>query len=89
MFENSLFLYSLSLYDVHHNVTKQQTPMLKASQTIYKENLMADENNKVPLPQRILDNPFLLLAAGLIVMFGFYTFWGLMEIMNLPKSTLP
>ena len=43
----------------------------------------------VPLGQRLLDRPFLLLVAGLIVMFGFYTIWGLYEILSLPKATLP
>ncbi|HTO10165.1 MAG TPA: hypothetical protein VMQ51_01240 [Candidatus Binatia bacterium] len=43
----------------------------------------------VPLGQRLLDRPFLLLAAGLIVMFGFYTGWGLYEIWSLPKAPLP
>jgi predicted neutral ceramidase superfamily lipid hydrolase len=51
----------------------------------------APENNltQVPLGQRLLDRPFLLLAAGLVVMFAFYTLWGLYEILSLPKATLP
>lgn len=44
---------------------------------------------EVPLGQRLLDRPFLLLVAGLIVMFGFYTIWGLWEIWSLPAATLP
>ena len=47
------------------------------------------ENEPVPLGQRLLDRPFLLLVAGLIVMFGFYTLWGLYEILSLPKAALP
>lgn len=43
----------------------------------------------VPLGQRLLDRPFLLLVAGLVVMFAFYTLWGLYEILSLPKATLP
>ena len=46
-------------------------------------------DDRVPLGQRLLDHPFLLLLAGLIVMFGFYTIWGLYEILSLPKATLP
>lgn len=42
-----------------------------------------------PLGQRLLDRPFLLLVAGLVVMFGFYTLWGLFEILSLPRATLP
>jgi hypothetical protein len=43
----------------------------------------------VPLGQRLLERPFLLLAAGLAVMFGFYTIWGLVEILSLPTAVLP
>lgn len=47
------------------------------------------DENPTPLGQRLLDRPFLLLAAGLVVMFGFYTLWGLYEILTLPKGALP
>jgi hypothetical protein len=43
----------------------------------------------IPLGQRLYDRPFLLLFAGLVVMFGFYTGWGLFEVFSLPQSTLP
>jgi hypothetical protein len=43
----------------------------------------------VPLGQRLFDNVFLLLAAGLLVMFLLYTGWGLWEITSLPAGTLP
>jgi hypothetical protein len=42
-----------------------------------------------PIGQRLLDRPFLLLLAGLLVMSGFYTVWGLLEILTLPKAPLP
>ncbi|MDX1645423.1 MAG: hypothetical protein R3244_13800 [Thermoanaerobaculia bacterium] len=47
------------------------------------------ESEPVPLGQRLFDRPFLLLALGLLVMFGFYTIWGLIEIATLPQATLP
>jgi hypothetical protein len=43
----------------------------------------------VPLGQRLFDNIFLLLGAGLFVMFALYTGWGLWEIMHLPAARLP
>ena len=43
----------------------------------------------IPLGQRLFDRPFLLLGAGLVTMFVFYTIWGLVEILNLPEATLP
>lgn len=42
-----------------------------------------------PLGQRLFDRPFLLLALGLIVMFVFYTLWGIFEIYSLPQARLP
>jgi hypothetical protein len=50
---------------------------------------MAHDDEPTPLGQRLLERPFLLLVAGLVVMFGFYTFWGLYEILSLPAATLP
>lgn len=43
----------------------------------------------IPLGQRLFDRPFLLLAAGIIVMFVFYTGWGIFEILSMPAATLP
>lgn len=45
--------------------------------------------SETPRGQRLYDNPWLLLVAGLIVMFVFYTFWGLYEIYSLPPAPLP
>ena len=44
---------------------------------------------EIPLGQRLLDRPFLLLAAGMVVMFVFFTGWGLWEIFTLPEAPLP
>ena len=43
----------------------------------------------IPLGQRLFDNIFLLLAAGLLIMFAVYTGWGLWEILHLPPARLP
>ncbi len=47
----------------------------------------SDHDEPVPLGQRLFDNMFLLLAAGLLVMVVLYTGWGLWEITSLPTST--
>ncbi len=47
------------------------------------------ESEAVPLGQRLYDRPFLLLAAGLLVMVVLYTLWGLLEIVRLPQAPLP
>jgi hypothetical protein len=43
----------------------------------------------IPLGQRLLDRPFLLLIVSMIVMFVFFTGWGLVEIASLTQAPLP
>ncbi|MBI4081979.1 MAG: hypothetical protein HY423_05145 [Candidatus Lambdaproteobacteria bacterium] len=43
----------------------------------------------VPLLQHLYDSPFLLLVAGVAIMFIFFTGWGLYEILSLPPAPLP
>lgn len=50
---------------------------------------MAEENEEIPLGQRLYERPILLLVAGMVAMLGFYTIWGLIEITSLPQATLP
>jgi len=44
---------------------------------------------EIPKGQKYYDNHWLLVIAGLVVMFVFYTLWGMYEIMSLPPATLP
>jgi len=44
---------------------------------------------EIPLGQRLFENHFLLLAAGILVMVVLYTGWGLWEIMSLTPAPLP
>lgn len=54
------------------------------------EERQAEERGEpIPLGQRLLERPFLLLWAGILVIFVFYTAWGLVDIMRLPEATLP
>ena len=48
-----------------------------------------EQDEPVPLGQRLFDNVFLLLALGLLVMLVVFTAWGLWEIRTLPTATLP
>ena len=43
----------------------------------------------IPLGQRLFDRPFLLLIAGMLIMFIFFTGWGMLEIMSLEPAPLP
>lgn len=39
---------------------------------------------RIPIFQRILDNPFVLLFVGVVVPAVFYIIWGIMEIVTIP-----
>ena len=43
-----------------------------------------DDRKSVPIMQRILDNPFLLLFLGVTIPTVFYIIWGVMEIAQIP-----
>lgn len=45
-----------------------------------------DDNEKVPLMQRLLDNPFLLLFLGVLVPMLLYTLWGVIDILTIPAA---
>lgn len=44
------------------------------------------ENETVPVMQRVLDNPFLLLFLGVTMPTVFYILWGIMEIVTIPLA---
>lgn len=39
---------------------------------------------RVPVMQKILDNPFILLFIGVVFPTVFYIIWGIMEIVTIP-----
>ena len=42
------------------------------------------DDEPIPLMQRVLDNPFLLLFLGIAVPTVFYIIWGIIEITQIP-----
>lgn len=44
----------------------------------------ANEEERIPAMQRLLDNPFLLLFLGVTVPAVLYLIWGIMEIVQIP-----
>jgi hypothetical protein len=50
------------------------------------ENNSASDPGDEPIPvlQRVLDNPFLLLFLGVVMPTVFYVIWGIMEIVTIP-----
>ena len=49
---------------------------------------MADsqDNERVPVMQQVLDNPFLLLFLGITIPTVLYILWGVMEVANIPVA---
>ncbi|HEX9647137.1 MAG TPA: hypothetical protein VGB88_06540 [Alphaproteobacteria bacterium] len=41
---------------------------------------------RVPVMQKVLDNPFLLLFLGVAIPTVFYLMWGVMEVAQIPIS---
>lgn len=50
------------------------------------ETTMSPENEKIPVWQRMLDNPFVLLFIGIVVPAVFYIIWGVIEIVSIPPA---
>lgn len=46
----------------------------------------SEERVRVPIMQRVLDNPFLLLFIGVVMPTVFYIIWGIMEIVTIPLA---
>ncbi len=47
---------------------------------------MADQEERIPVMQRVLDNPWLLLFLGITIPTVLYILWGVMEIANIPVA---
>ncbi len=50
------------------------------------DNTTDGDDGPVPMMQRILDNPFLLLFLGVTIPTVFYIIWGVMEVANIPLA---
>jgi hypothetical protein len=48
------------------------------------EDTLSSDSEQIPLMQRVLDNPFLLLVLGIAVPAVFYIIWGIIEITQIP-----
>jgi len=53
-----------------------------------QETTGAEQETRVPVMQRIMDNPFLLLFIGVVVPTVFYIVWGIMELVSIPVARL-
>jgi len=51
-----------------------------------QENPDIQQQERVPIMQRVLDNPFLLLFIGVVFPTVFYVVWGIMELVTIPLA---
>ena len=54
----------------------QETPVAQQTE--------AQQAERIPIMQRIMDNPFLLLFIGVVFPTVFYVIWGIMELVSIP-----
>lgn len=54
-----------------------------------KPHATSQAEEKIPLGERLYDNVFLLLLAGVLIMLVIYTGWGIWEVLTVPPATLP
>jgi len=54
---------------------------------VNQETQATPQTERVPIMQRILDNPFLLLFIGVVVPTVFYVIWGIMELVSIPLAS--
>jgi hypothetical protein len=52
------------------------------------EGADADEEERIPAMQHLLDNPFLLLFLGVAIPTVLYILWGVMEILTIPNAPM-
>ncbi|MBF0160169.1 MAG: hypothetical protein HQL58_11675 [Magnetococcales bacterium] len=45
------------------------------------------DQEPIPVWQKVLDNPFLLLFLGVVMPTVFYIVWGIMEIVTIPIAS--
>ena len=45
-----------------------------------------ESQERIPIMQEIIENPFLLLFIGVAMPTVFYLIWGIMEIVSLPVA---
>ena len=52
--------------------------------TEHQDQSDSQDTGRIPVMQRVMDNPFLLLFIGVVVPTVFYVIWGIMEIVTIP-----
>jgi hypothetical protein len=59
---------------------------LEWRETMTEEIPGSEGTERVPVLQKMLDNPFLLLFIGVVFPTVFYIIWGIMELVGIPVA---
>ena len=51
-----------------------------------REGSSGEPEERIPIMQHVLENPFLLLFFGVAIPTVFYIIWGIMEIVAIPVA---
>lgn len=51
-----------------------------------KQPISSGGAERIPMMQRVLDNPFLLLFLGVTIPTVLYILWGVMEVASIPLA---
>ena len=76
------YVFSLVLRNGERRYRCLQLPNGVTAMT--EESAGGQNTVRIPIMQRMLDNPFLLLFIGVVVPAVFYIIWGIMEIVTIP-----
>ena len=51
-----------------------------------EDNDLNPGSGEIPLMQKVLDNPFLLLFLGVLIPMVLYNLWGVIDILTVPVA---
>lgn len=68
---------------------KPTAPLPDEAEPEHPSTSSVSNEPKDPLLKRLMDNPWILLALGLLIPFISYTLWGWIELGTIPKALLP
>jgi len=71
---------------VHLLLLVNITKISSGASLMTQEISSSERTERVPVLQKMLDNPFLLLFIGVVFPTVFYIIWGIMELVGIPVA---
>ncbi|MDP6182993.1 MAG: hypothetical protein QF609_04185 [Gammaproteobacteria bacterium] len=74
-----------TIHDARHSIVNGAAGMVEeATESAGTPEKPETEDQSIPVMQKVLDNPFLLLFLGVTIPTVLYIIWGVMEIAQIP-----